>query len=68
MMDPPPHKDPSTAAHGGETTFSVADFKADPGKVVAHAAATGCAVVIGASGRPCLVITIPIVDLPTLDY
>jgi hypothetical protein len=58
---------PSTAAPAdGSNVFSEADYSADAGKVIAHAAATGSAVVASADGRPRVVITIPTVDLPTL--
>ena len=68
-----PHKHASSAAlaegdHTEEVTCSTAEYAADPRKVIEHAAATGCAVVVGADGRTQLVITIPIADLPTLDY
>jgi hypothetical protein len=66
-MDPP-RKDPPVAAQDDGATFSVADYKADPGRVIAHAAATGRAVVVSEDGRPQVIINIPIVDLPTLDY
>ncbi|HWO26040.1 MAG TPA: hypothetical protein VNO30_45250 [Kofleriaceae bacterium] len=70
-----PHKHPHSAAfahaedaHEEAVTFSTAEYAADPRKVIAHAEATGCAVVVGADGCPQVVITIPIADLPTLDY
>lgn len=47
--------------------FSEADYSADAGKIIAHAAATGSAVVVAADGRPRVIISIPTVDLPTLD-
>ena len=65
-MDPP-HKDPSSIAHVEGPTFSEADYTADAGKVIAHAAATGRAVVVRADGSPRVIITIPIADLPTLS-
>lgn len=46
--------------------FSEAEYSADAAKVIAHAAATGSAVVVSADGRPRVVISIPTVDLPTL--
>lgn len=53
---------------GAETrTFSEAEYTANARSVVAHAAATGTAVVSAADGRPLVVISIPTVDLPTLD-
>jgi hypothetical protein len=68
-----PHNHASSAAlaegaHTEEVTFSTAEYLADPRRVIAHAETTGCAVVVGSNGRPQLVITIPIADLPTLDY
>jgi hypothetical protein len=51
---------------GASEIFSEADFSCDAGRVIAHAAATGTAVVAAADGRPRVVITIPTVDLPTL--
>jgi hypothetical protein len=57
----------SFAARGDSRTFSEAEFKADGAKVVAHAAATGTAVVAASDGRPVLVISIPTEDLPVLD-
>jgi hypothetical protein len=46
--------------------FSEADYAANAGRVVAHAAATGSAVVESADGKPRVIISIPTVDLPTL--
>jgi len=46
--------------------FSEAEYSADAGKIIAHAAATGRAVVASPDGRPRVVISIPTVDLPTL--
>ena len=61
------HKPPSSATGvESSTTFSEAEYSADPGRVIAHAAATGTAVVVSADGSPCVVITIPIFDLPVL--
>jgi len=51
----------------GSRTFSEAEFKADGAKVVAHAAATGTAVVAAPDGRTVLLISIPTEDLPVLD-
>ena len=63
-----PHKSPPSSAHDKGSTFSVAEYKADLAKVIAHAAATGYAAVVDEDGQLQAVITIPIVDLPTLDY
>jgi hypothetical protein len=51
----------------GERRFSEADYVKDTKGVVAHAAATGRAVVQNADGRPRVIISIPTSDLPTLD-
>lgn len=56
----------SLARVEASTSFSEADYSADAGKIIAHAAATGSAVVIGADGQPRVVISIPTVELPTL--
>jgi hypothetical protein len=45
--------------------FTEAEYSADAGKVIAHAAAMGSAVVASPDGRPRVVISIPTVDLPT---
>lgn len=50
------------------TVFSEADYSERPDTVIAYAAATGRAVVVDADGKPRVIITIPIVDLPTLEY
>ena len=55
-----------TATPTETTSFSEAEYSANAGKVVAHAAATGTAVVSAADGSPRVVIIIPTVDLPTL--
>jgi len=47
-------------------TFSEAEYSANAGKVIGHAAVTGTAVVSAADGSPRVVISIPIIDLPTL--
>jgi hypothetical protein len=65
-MDPPQKAPSAVASAESPTTFSEAEYSADPGKVIAHAAATGTAVVVAADGRPCVVITIPTHDLPVL--
>lgn len=57
---------PVAAGTGGASTFSEAEYSANARKVVAHAAATGSAVVSTADGAPRVVISIPTVDLPTL--
>jgi hypothetical protein len=60
-------KTPSTDVRADVSgAFSEAEYSADAAKVIAHAAATGSAVVAGADGRPRVVISIPTVDLPTL--
>jgi len=60
-------KDPPVATRADvAAAFSEADYSADVGKVIAHAAATGTAVVARADGSPRVVISIPTVDLPTL--
>jgi hypothetical protein len=51
---------------GDASTFSEAEYSANASKVVAHAAATGTAVVSGTDGVARVVISIPTVDLPTL--
>lgn len=56
----------SFAAKSGLCTFSEAEYSANPGKVIAHAAATGTAVVSASDGSPRVVISIPTVDLPIL--
>ena len=56
----------SSRREGASEIFSEADFSRDAGRVIAHAAATGTAVVAAADGRPRVVITIPTVDRPTL--
>ena len=61
------HRSSSSVAHEGVTkAFSEADYSADAAKVIAHAAATGSAVVAAADGRPRVIITVPTVDLPVL--
>jgi hypothetical protein len=57
----------SVASVSNADAFSEADYSANPAKVIAHAAATGRAVVVAADGRPRVIISIPVVDLPTLD-
>lgn len=62
-----PHKDSSSVARVEvSTAFSEAEYSTNPAKIIAHAAATGRAVVEGPDGRPRVVISIPTVDLPTL--
>ena len=63
-MDP---QDKVSSGAKSEGTFSEAEYTANAGKVVAHAAATGTAVVSASDGRPLVVISIPTVDLPTLS-
>ena len=66
MMDQR-HNDRSPEDRGeSSATFSEADYSSDPGKVIAHAAATGTAIVVNADGRPRVIITIPTADLPVL--
>jgi len=48
-------------------TFSEAEYTANLGKVIAHAAATGTAVIVDAAGLPIIVITASAVDAPRLD-
>lgn len=55
-----------TAVDVDAVAFSEADYSRDVGKVIAHAAATGTAVVTRPDGSPRVVISIPTVDLPTL--
>jgi hypothetical protein len=62
------HQGSSPVVREDAVTFSEADYSEHPEKVIAHAAATGRAVVVGADGKPRIIITIPIVDLPTLEY
>ena len=59
-------KDPQSSVRADEAAFSEADYSADAGKVIAHAVATGTAVVARPDGSPRVVISIPTVDLPTL--
>lgn len=47
-------------------TFSEAEYSENAGKIIAHAAATGTAVVSAPDGSARVVISIPTVDLPTL--
>jgi hypothetical protein len=46
-------------------TFSEAEYSENAGEVVAHAAATGTAIVLAPDGTPRVVISIPTADLPT---
>lgn len=59
-------KGPAATPMGNASTFSEAEYSANARKVVAHAAATGTAVVSTADGTPRVVISIPTIDLPTL--
>jgi hypothetical protein len=62
------HKAASSATGvESSTTFSEAEYSSDPGRVIAHAAATGTAVVVRADGKPRVIINIPTVDLPVFD-
>lgn len=56
----------STTRVDASPAFSEAEYSTDAGKVIAHAAATGNAVVARADGSPRVVISIPTVDLPPL--
>jgi hypothetical protein len=56
----------SSAAKAAPGVFSEAEYTANAGKVIAHAAATGSAVVSASDGSPRVVIDIPTIDLPTL--
>ena len=47
-------------------TFSESEYSVDAGRIIAYAAATGSAVVAAVDGRPRVIISIPVVDLPTL--
>lgn len=60
-------RDPASTAREGEGTFTEAEYAENPEKIVAYAAATGCAVVVDVDGKPRVVITIPTADLPVLD-
>ncbi|HEX4420744.1 MAG TPA: hypothetical protein VH165_22670 [Kofleriaceae bacterium] len=66
-MDKLPTEQKPDAAIYPPRTFSEAEFLADADMVVAYAAATGRVVVEDEDGRPLFVISIPIVDLPTLE-
>jgi len=57
---------PKDSAADTAEVFSEAEYSADAGKIIAHAAATGRAVVASADGRQRVVISIPTVDLPVL--
>lgn len=61
------NKNKSSATAESVQSFSEADYSANVGKVIAHAAANGTAVVAKADGSPRVVISIPTADLPTLD-
>jgi hypothetical protein len=65
-MDQPIKNRSSAGRSESSATFSETDYANDPGKVMAHAAATGTAVVVNAEGRPRVIITIPTTDLPVL--
>jgi hypothetical protein len=56
----------STAGEEATRSLSEAEYSSDAGKVLAHAAATGTAVVSAADGSPHVVISIPTSGLPTL--
>jgi hypothetical protein len=57
---------PAATTTENASTFSEAEYAENARKVVAHAAATGTAIVSTAEGTPRVVISIPTVDLPTL--
>lgn len=59
-------KRPAATTMEDVSTFSEAEYSVNARKVVAHAAARGTAVVSTADGAPRVVISIPIIDLPTL--
>ena len=56
----------SKSTPAAATSFSESDYSRDPGRIIAHAAKTGSAVVASADGIPRVVISIPTVDLPIL--
>ena len=58
---------PASAGHDDPAVFSEAEYVEHTDKVIAYAAATGRAVVVGSDGKPRVIITIPTRDLPTLD-
>lgn len=62
------HQGASPAAREDEVTFTEAEYSENVAKVIAHAETTGRAVVVGPDGKPRIIITIPIADLPTLEY
>jgi hypothetical protein len=67
-ITPPAAVAPAPSSSGGDASvFSQTEYEENTAKVVAHAAATGRAVVVGVDGRPRVIITIPTQDLPTLD-
>lgn len=59
--------DSASQATPGANTFSESDYTANLGKVIAHAAATGTAVVVDAAGLPIVVITTSPVEPAPLD-
>jgi hypothetical protein len=60
-------KQESTAkSSSAARTFSEAEYSENAGKIVAHAAANGTAVVSAPDGTARVVISIPTADLPTL--
>jgi hypothetical protein len=68
-ITPPAVVAPAPSSSGGDViVFSEAEYAANPEEIVAYAAATGRAVVVGADGRPRVIITIPMTELPTLEY
>jgi hypothetical protein len=66
-MDPCYKNLSAVGCPAGTTVFSEADYAADPGKVIAHAAATGIAAVVASDGRPRIIFTAPTADLPTVE-
>jgi hypothetical protein len=66
-MDKLPTEQKPDAAIYPPRTFSESELFTDADMIVAYATATGRAVVNDAEGQPLLVISIPTVDLPTLE-
>ncbi|MBX3160163.1 MAG: hypothetical protein KF773_29620 [Deltaproteobacteria bacterium] len=54
-------------ARADAKVFSEDEYRADPRKVIAHAVATGQAVVAGADGTPSVVIAIPPAEAAGFD-
>ncbi len=62
-----PNPKAAVLATSAVRAFSEAEYTANASSVVAHAAETGTAIVSASDGRALVVISIPTVDLPTLD-